>query len=113
MSKIAKTNNQACRAFVRNCVAFDNSNKQLYARRNAYNLYVVYSYGPHWPLFIYCPETEQWFENEDNYSPTTSRHHSYAHPHFPTIKRPASWMREAAERGFAFIALSQCEADAA
>ena len=113
MSKIVKTTNRDCRRYVRNCVAFDNSNGQLYARRTAYGLYVVYSYGPHWPLFIYCPETEQWFENEDKYSMTTSHHRSYAHPHEPTILRSATWMREAAERGFAFIVLSQCEAEAA
>jgi hypothetical protein len=36
--------------------------------------YVVYSYGPHWPLAIYIPHLELWFVNTDKYSSTTSRH---------------------------------------
>ena len=44
------------------------------------NLYVVYSYGPHWPMFIYDTETDQWFENGDKYSVTTSKHTNKIRP---------------------------------
>ena len=43
--------------------------------------YVVCSYGPHWPLFIYDPVTERWYENTSKYGRTTSKHHGQTHPH--------------------------------
>lgn len=33
--------------------------------------YVVYSYGGHWPMFVW---DERWFEISERYSATTSRH---------------------------------------
>lgn len=115
MSKIVKTTNRDCRRYVTNCVAFDNSNGQLYGRRTSTGLYIVYSYGPHWPLFIYSPDLDQWFGNEDKCSMTTSHHYSYARPtHYKPIEpRSCSWMREASGKGLAFILLSQCEKEAA
>lgn len=44
------------------------------------DLYIVFSYGKHWPLFIYDKSVEQWFGNEDKYSHTTSTHFSMLHP---------------------------------
>lgn len=43
-------------------------------------IYVVFSYGNHYPMFIYDRETKQWFVNEDNYSATTSKHRSMLMP---------------------------------
>jgi hypothetical protein len=67
-------------------------------------IYAVYSYGTHWPLFVYDPMNEQWYENNSGYdwrdgrrhsntfnggsgrrsankfSPTTLRHHREARP---------------------------------
>lgn len=50
------------------------------------HMYVVYSYGDHWPLFV-CHDGV-WYENIDRYSVTTSKHRSQSHPHCDTI--PAS-----------------------
>ena len=47
---------------------------------NGESMYVVYSYGDHWPLFIYHHLTDTWFENEDRCSVTTSKHRSKLHP---------------------------------
>jgi hypothetical protein len=46
-------------------------------------LYVVYSYGEHFPMFI--AETTEvgqtaWYENESGYSVTTSKHKTQARP---------------------------------
>lgn len=57
-------------------------------------LYVVYSYGTHWPLFIWSPLEQRWFENSSRYSTTTSRHRSACHPHCDTIQRPLQWMKD-------------------
>lgn len=49
--------------------------------------YVVYSYGRHWPLFVYCSVQKAWYENSDKYSRTTSKHRIQLHPLAETIKR--------------------------
>ena len=42
--------------------------------------FVVFSYGPHFPLFVYDNKSGLWFENQDKYSATTTQHRTYAHP---------------------------------
>lgn len=56
---------------------FKDTNK--FARREG-ELYVVYSFGQHWPMFIHDGRTGQWFENEDRYSRTTSKHRTQCYP---------------------------------
>jgi hypothetical protein len=50
--------------------------------------YMVFSYGTHWPLFIYEQVTDTWYANRDKYSQSTSRHYSQANPSMynPEIK---------------------------
>jgi hypothetical protein len=43
-------------------------------------VYVVYSYGKHWPLFAYEPGQDIWYENEDRASMTTAKHRTLSHP---------------------------------
>lgn len=47
--------------------------------------YVVYSYGDHYPLYVY--KNGSWFENETKYSTTTSKHKTQLRPTFETYKR--------------------------
>ena len=78
----ANTTVQDCRRYVQQRRNFATSNKQLYGysiKRGDTVLYVVWSYGYHWPLFVYRDGV--WFHNEDKYGPTTSKHHTKAHPH--------------------------------
>lgn len=42
--------------------------------------YVVYSYGTHFPMYIYDEDTGMWFGNNDKYSVTTSKHQSACRP---------------------------------
>lgn len=42
--------------------------------------YVVFSYGTHFPMYLYDRSTEQWFGNRDRYSVTTSRHQTACSP---------------------------------
>jgi hypothetical protein len=39
-------------------------------------LYVVFSYGEHWPLAAYIPRLSLWFRNDEKNSVTTGRHRS-------------------------------------
>ncbi len=44
------------------------------------NLYIVYSYGWHFPMYIYCRQSDLWYGNSDKYSVTTTKHQSQARP---------------------------------
>jgi hypothetical protein len=49
--------------------------------------YMVWSFGEHWPLYVYSELTNTWFGNATKYcSPTTNRHSSLAHPSGVEIK---------------------------
>lgn len=48
------------------------------------DLYIVYSYGEHFPMYIAETDVEtkttRWYGNTDKWSQSTSRHQSQAHP---------------------------------
>ena len=58
---------------------FKNSNSTVFTREPP-NLYVVYSYGDHFPMYVYDYQAKMWFGNSDKYSVTTSRHQTMARP---------------------------------
>lgn len=102
--KPEKIANRDCRTYVQNRDAFIGSN--LYAEHRlvgGYPLssrhYTVYSYGFHFPLFIHVPDVG-WFENEDGYSRTTSKHRSQAHPHTDTYKLSTDAMKYLDDQGY-------------
>jgi hypothetical protein len=74
-----------CRSFVERRVPFHTSNKQLFGYWCDSGVYAVFSYGQHWPLFIFEPTTSQWFANEDKYGTTTSKHYGKAHPFYQGV----------------------------
>lgn len=70
--------------------------------QNAYDnkLYVVYSYRYTWPLFVYDEVADTWYENDTQFSQTTSRHRTQCRPSTsPTIKAPCDDMRLLAVSG--------------
>ena len=64
---------------------FTNHGGSMYGNHQygATSLYVVYSYGQHFPMAVYEFHTRRWFYNEDKYSSTTSRHQSYVRSALP------------------------------
>jgi len=44
------------------------------------NIYAVYSYGQHFPMYVYDKSIDKWFGNYDRYSHSTSKHQSQARP---------------------------------
>jgi len=71
--------NNNIRCCVRNREVFTNNNNTVYSEDRG-DMYVVYSYGPHFPMYIYHSKLGVWFANADKYSVTTSRHQSQANP---------------------------------
>jgi hypothetical protein len=43
-------------------------------------VYVIYSYGFHFPMYVYDETTQQWLGNSSKYSRTTSSHQSKYRP---------------------------------
>ena len=78
-----RTTNKSARSHVQNQTLFQGSN--VFSEFMD-GLYTVYSYGYHFPLFIYDPTNRQWLENADSYSSTTARHRSQLRPTANTIK---------------------------
>lgn len=85
-----KIRNADAHTYTRYVLPFEGSN--LYAAWQPDGLYVVFSYGPHWPLFIYNPATREWLENSDRTSRTTSKHRGQAHPRTETTPLPVETM---------------------
>jgi hypothetical protein len=95
-TKPIRTTRRGARRYVQSGIPFHTTNKTLFGRwvgtqNHADRAYVVYSYGPHWPLFVYYNGI--WYENEDKRSVTTSHHRSYAHPLTDTALRSTTWLR--------------------
>jgi hypothetical protein len=85
-----RINGRLARPYVQRKEAFQNSNGQLYAEwllepAGGFSRYVVYSYGRHWPLFVYVPQVDTWFENKEKFGPTPSQHRTFTHPHCDTV----------------------------
>jgi hypothetical protein len=64
-------------------------------------LYIVYSYGVHFPIYIAetAADVTRWYANADRYSRSTTRHQSQAHPHVDTVPMDATAMRTIAQGG--------------
>lgn len=57
-----------------------NGNNTFARWNDARTLYVAYSYGKHFPAFVYDAGADQWYRNIDGYSVTTSKHMGQLHP---------------------------------
>jgi len=83
MKRVA--NNKA-REYVEKLEEFQGSNMQGKwlglgnDRTEPYKLYVVYSYGSHFPMYIYDAKEQKWLGNSDKYSRSTTRQQSHARP---------------------------------
>ena len=80
-----KTSNKNCRLLVQNRQAFTANNifaEYVTANADGQPLdtcrYVVYSYGKHFPMYIY--EGGAWYANIDKFSVSTSKHQTQANP---------------------------------
>lgn len=73
-----KTTRKNVRNLVNGKVTFYLAN--LFARYESPTQYVVYSYGTHWPLYLFDAATGVWYGNADTYSRTTSHHANATRP---------------------------------
>ena len=60
--------------------------------------YVVYSYGTHWPMFVY--DDGRWFANSGRWGATTSKHRTQLHPLTDCTLLPLQGMCDLVNYGF-------------
>lgn len=96
-----KTSNRAAGALVSRQVVFRGSN--TYSERNGVQ-YVVYSYGIHFPLYLWVNDTMGgttpegvWYENRERYSSSTTRHRSQLRPTWRSGKYCETSLRTTAQ----------------
>lgn len=77
---MTRTPNRDARKYVQSRIAFRGSN--IYAvNYPARELYAVYSYGAHWPMWVYSHAHGVWVGNSDKPpSVSTARHTNQTHP---------------------------------
>ena len=62
------------------------------------DLYVVYSYGYHFPMYIYDRQAEIWIGSNDRHSMSTTRHQSHCRPSdLASIENGGCWLNTADE----------------
>jgi hypothetical protein len=76
---MVQINNNQLSEFTTHHRQFETNTGSVYANDST-SLYVVYSYGEHFPIYIHDYTTHTWFGNSDKYSPTTTRHQTLARP---------------------------------
>ena len=113
-----RINGRQSRPYVQRREAFKNSNGQLYAEwigdewmGDPNKRYCVYSFGPHWQLFIYVPLVDTWFENKDKYGPTTSKHRTFTHPHCETVALTCQQMTVLDRLGYSALVFDRLNAN--
>lgn len=76
-----RVSNKTARDWVNRGIEFQGNNTfAKWITTNNNKLYVVYSYGSHFPMYIYDQSQDRWVGNNSKYSQTTSKHQSQLKP---------------------------------
>jgi len=86
----AKIANKDARTYVDNRAEFTGSHTMA---RWQGPVYVVYSYGTHFPMYVYDSLMHVWFGNYDKYSVSTSKHQSQLRPSGDVIYRNTEFLK--------------------
>lgn len=118
-TRYVRTTGREASQWVTQRVPFKNSNGQLYGHWEGSGVpysegngmrYVVYSYGTHWPLFVWDDASQRWYGNADKHGPTTTKHRTFAHPecYASDVKwLPLMAMRLLAREGYQALAAAR------
>ena len=66
------------------------------------DIYSVYSYGEHFPMYVYDASVDRWYGNTDKWSRTTSRHQSKCRPRETIHWYNTETMKDIAYGGIAY-----------
>ena len=76
---MARLANNELRGPIKRREMFQTNSGSVFPLRTG-SLYVVYSYGEHFPMWVYDGHLNLWFGNSDRYSVTTSKHQTQTRP---------------------------------
>jgi len=96
MNKIANKN---AKVVVTECKEFKGSNT-FGVWENEF-CYAVYSYGKHFPMYVYDAISHAWFGNYDKYSQSTSKHMSQCRPTGDVIYKTTAFLNNIIYDGIA------------
>lgn len=85
--------NADVRDYVNRRERFITGNKTMYSVIKN-DMYIVYSYGEHWPMYVYDAIGREWFSNKDKSSRTTGKHTSCARPDQPTTPCSCLYLKD-------------------
>jgi hypothetical protein len=79
---MVRVSNNKARDYVNGFKEFQGSNMfgKWLSKAEDNQVYVVYSYGSHFPMYIYDDKEQKWVGNKDKYSCSTTRHQSQGKP---------------------------------
>lgn len=81
IATLERINNRNSSRYVSYLKEFRGSNMYaVHLHGNNKHTYVVYSYGPHWPMWVYDYGTREWYGMADKYSSSTSKQQGQSHP---------------------------------
>ena len=86
-----RTSNIKCSEYVNNKIEFK-ANNIFSEHIKKDKLYIVYSYGHHFPMYIKYKNT--WYENSDKFSVSTSKQQSQSRPNAKTKLLNTNKMKE-------------------
>jgi len=82
--------NHECVIYAARLQEFSNKGGSIFGRNNKWYdesnpdgvsvSFTVYSYGTHFPMYVYDYQTQRWYGNSSKYSRTTSKHQSLMRP---------------------------------
>tara|TARA_R110002110_G_C13154408_1_gene691092 strand:- start:40 stop:618 length:579 start_codon:yes stop_codon:yes gene_type:complete len=98
-----RISNREVKEYVNKREQFVTNNGTITSAISATGMYVVYSYGRHFPLYAYDEEKNQWYGNSDKYSQTTSCHQSHARPDGDIQWTDTETLRKLTESPDAFV----------
>ena len=89
-----RTSNQNARKYVEQRVEFNGNNTYARWEQGTHDkYYVVYSYGSHFPMYVYDVHLG-WFENSDKYSVTTSKQQSQLRPSSDAVSKTTQELKD-------------------
>jgi len=100
--------NRQCREQARRKNVFQNNNGTIYSRWCG-EVYAVFSYGEHFPMFVWCER--MWFENGDGYSRTTAKQKGQVRPSHNTKSLTTRQMKALTEHGLSGLVKLRLEGE--
>jgi len=71
----------------------------VYSQQTKPTLYCVYSYGYHFPMYVYDDAIGKWIGNSSKYGTTTSKHQNKCKPNNVSFWLDTDGMREMIDMG--------------